>query len=66
METVKTSEAFKKGLVELDKNVAIAKQAFDAFLNGAIAAIGVPKGYSLNPKSLDFDPPKIDVEDKPV
>jgi hypothetical protein len=57
METIKTTDAFKKGLVELDGKVAAASREFELFLRAGAMALGVPNGWALNRQTMDFDPP---------
>jgi hypothetical protein len=56
METIKTTDAFKKNLVALDRDIAMAQDRFNLCLKTAIDLLGVPQGYELNKKTLDFEP----------
>jgi hypothetical protein len=57
MEPIKPNDAFKKALSEFDRAIRDAQERFRACLAGGAAAMGVPEGWQINPKTLDFEPP---------
>jgi hypothetical protein len=57
METIKTPDAFKNGLKDLDAKIRKANADFNTYLVGGAAALGVPSDWTLNPKTLEFEPP---------
>jgi hypothetical protein len=61
-EVIETSNAFKSGLKELDAKARKAHGDLEIYLIGGANALGVPSGWSLNPRTMNFEPTKKEVE----
>jgi hypothetical protein len=57
MDSIKTNDTFKAAMKERLVNADVSKQIALEFMRGHAIALSVPENYTLNPKTLDFDPP---------